>query len=89
MFQNVFLNYFYCNMQENTKKNQFIDYQGIAQWRSLLPHFWKARLSISRANFLPIFQRKFRRRKKRNTLDRFLVENKWTYEKTENKKVRK
>ena len=82
--RHIFFKYFYCNMQKNTKK-QFIDYQGISQWRSLLPHFWKARLSISRANFLPAFQRKFRRRKKHNTLDRFLVENKWTYEKLKTK----
>ena len=47
----------------------------------LLPHFWKASLSTFCANFLPVFPLKVSRRKKRNTFDRFFVENKWKYEK--------
>ena len=47
----------------------------------LLPHFWKASLSTSRANFWPVFPLKVSKRKKRNTFDRFFVENKWKYEK--------
>ena len=40
----------------------------------------------SQVNFLPLFHRKVRKRKKRKTFDRSVEENKWKYENNENKK---
>ena len=51
----------------------------------LLPHFWKVRLKTSRANFDQFFHGYFEEEKKRNTFDRYLVGNKWIYEKIEEK----